>query len=141
MYCYISFARILTNKGSQMILSLTRYNNYLLTNTLFFIFSRVERWEAERSETPKSSMEEADKVMEKLRISSLKWHHLGSIDPFRARGFEAYLTPHQFKQQILKSFEISLTKVEVSIQLYSTSSSFSFSFSSLLYLFHLFYSS
>ena len=92
----------------------------LTFHALFFVSCvlcalRIEQWEYERAQNPTSSTEEADKVMEKLRISSLKWHHLGTIDPFRSRGFEAYLTPFQFKQQIMKSFEVSLTKSEVGL--------------------------
>jgi hypothetical protein len=51
--------------------------------------------------------------MDKLRASALKWHHSGGVDVFRARGFEAYLTPFQFKQQIERSFEVILSKAEV----------------------------
>ena len=73
----------------------------------------MEQWEEERANIPGATPEEAHNVMEKLRVNALKWHHLGIVDQFRCRGFEAYLTPYQFKQQIQKSFEIVLTKAEV----------------------------
>ena len=92
----------------------------LSLSTYCAVLLRVERWESERAQGPMTSGEEADGVMEKLRVSSLRWHHIGTIGPVLSRGFEAYLTPFQFKEQIQKSFEVTLSKTEVYHCLLST---------------------
>jgi phosphoserine phosphatase len=82
---------------------------------LCFISFRIQRWGTDRVASIASTIEEVLEVTDKLRVIALKWHHSGGVDVFRASGFEAYLTPFQFKQQIERSFEIILTKEEVNV--------------------------
>jgi hypothetical protein len=52
--------------------------------------------------------------MQKLKEAAFKWDPSNHIDALFIQGFEQYLTPYQFKQQIDKSFGIKLTGAEVS---------------------------
>ena len=53
-------------------------------------------------------------VLEKLSTTALNWDNNSFIESVCTSGFECYLTPLQFKQQIDKSFGIKLTQSEIS---------------------------
>ncbi len=52
-------------------------------------------------------------AMMKLKDAAFRWDPSNHIDSLFTQGFEAFLTPYQFKQQIDKSFGIKLTGAEV----------------------------
>jgi hypothetical protein len=51
--------------------------------------------------------------MRKLEDAAFRWDHTNYIESMYVGGFEAYLTPYDFKQQIERSFRIHLTSAEV----------------------------
>ena len=51
--------------------------------------------------------------MRKLEDAAFRWDHTNYIESIFANGFEAYLTPYDFKQQVEKSFKVRLTSAEV----------------------------
>lgn len=61
-----------------------------------------------------SAAVDLDSVLEKLSTTALNWDNNCFIESVCTSGFECYLTPLQFKQQIDKSFGIKLTQSEVS---------------------------
>lgn len=51
--------------------------------------------------------------MMKLKDAAFHWDPSTHIDSLFTQGFEAFLSPYQFKIQIEKSFNIKLTGAEV----------------------------
>lgn len=52
-------------------------------------------------------------MIKKLEEAAFKWDHTNYIESVYVNGFEAYLTPYDFKKQIDRSFGIRLTSSEV----------------------------
>ena len=72
---------------------------------------RIKEWESSQI----SNFTEKDMVsaMRKLEDAAFKWDHTNYIESMYVKGFEVYLTPYDFKQQIERSFKIRLTGAEV----------------------------
>jgi len=51
--------------------------------------------------------------MAKLEDAAFKWDQTNYIESTYVKGFEAYLTPYDFKLQVERSFNIKLTGAEV----------------------------
>ena len=51
--------------------------------------------------------------MKKLEAAAFKWDHTNYIECMYVSGFEGYLTPYMFKQQIESSFGIRMSGAEV----------------------------
>jgi hypothetical protein len=58
--------------------------------------------------------EDSASAMRKLEEAAFRWDHTNYIESVFVSGFEAYLTPYDFKQQIERSFRVHLTGAEVS---------------------------
>ena len=52
-------------------------------------------------------------AMAKLEDAAFKWDQTNYIESTYVKGFEAYLTPYDFKLQVERSFNIKLTGAEV----------------------------
>lgn len=72
---------------------------------------RIKEWEAAQITKFKDS--DYMTAMMKLKDAAFRWDPSNHIDSLFTQGFEAFLTPYQFKQQIDKSFGIKLTGAEV----------------------------
>lgn len=53
-------------------------------------------------------------AMDKLEVAAFKWDQTNYIEATYVNGFEAFLTPYDFKLQIDRSFGVRLTGAEVS---------------------------
>lgn len=75
---------------------------------------RIKQWESSQI----SNYGEADTLsaLRKLEDAAFRWDHTNYIESMYVGGFEAYLTPYDFKQQIERSFRIHLTGAEVRVQ-------------------------
>ena len=71
---------------------------------------RLEQWRAEQIAS--FTNDDAERAMQKLRDVALTWDNSNFIDSICCSGFQAHLTPFEFKQQIEKSFGIRLSKGE-----------------------------
>lgn len=72
---------------------------------------RIKAWEAQQ--ISQSSPEDYQSAMLKLSEAAFKWDPTNHIDSLFIQGFEAFLSPYQFKIQIDKSFGVKLTNGEV----------------------------
>eukprot|EP01040_Poterioochromonas_malhamensis_P005369 gene5372-5756_t len=72
---------------------------------------RIKEWEAAQITKFKDS--DYMTAMMKLKEAAFRWDPSNHIDSLFTQGFEAFLTPYQFKQQIDKSFGIKLTGAEI----------------------------
>lgn len=79
------------------------------------LYTRIKEWESSQI----SNYTEADAVsaMRKLQDAAFRWDHTNYIESAYVNGFEAYLTPYDFKQQIERSFQLRLSGAEVSTAL------------------------
>lgn len=73
---------------------------------------KLKKWESEQ--IAHSTAEESEHAMEKLAYAALRCDPSGFISHIKLQGFEKYLSPFEFKQQLEKSFDIRLTPGEVS---------------------------
>lgn len=72
---------------------------------------RIKEWEA--AQIKKYSDNDYMTAMLKLKEAAFRWDPTNHVDSLFVQGFEAFLTPYHFKQQIEKSFGIKLTGAEV----------------------------
>lgn len=73
---------------------------------------RIKEWED--AQIKKFSDKDYISAMVKLKEAAFNWDPSNHIDSVFTKGFEAFLSPYQFKIQIEKSFSIKLTGAEVS---------------------------
>jgi hypothetical protein len=72
--------------------------------------NRLEQWK--KDQIANFTNEDVDSAMKKLSDIALRWDNSNFIDAISFSGFQAHLSPFEFKQQIEKSFGIRLTKGE-----------------------------
>jgi hypothetical protein len=72
---------------------------------------RIKEWED--AQIKKFSDKDYISAMVKLKDAAFNWDPSNHIDSVFTKGFEAFLSPYQFKIQIEKSFSIKLTGAEV----------------------------
>lgn len=73
---------------------------------------KVKEWEASQI-ADSFTNEDTESVMKKLAEAALKWDPGDRIEALYIAGFQAHLTPFQFKMQIDKSFGLKLTNAEL----------------------------
>ena len=72
---------------------------------------RIKEWES--SQVSKFTEYDTISAMAKLEDAAFKWDQTNYIESTYVKGFEAYLTPYDFKLQVERSFNIKLTGAEV----------------------------
>lgn len=72
---------------------------------------RIKEWES--SQVAKFTEYDTASAMVKLEDAAFKWDQTNYIESTYVKGFEAYLTPYDFKLQVERSFNIKLTGAEV----------------------------
>jgi hypothetical protein len=75
---------------------------------------RVRKWEESNVADPTSyTFEDRNAAMTKLRAAAMRFDQSSAVNALCTRGFEEFLTNEQFKEQIRRTFEVSLTKEQV----------------------------
>jgi hypothetical protein len=83
----------------------------LFFSVYFLFIKRIKEWED--AQIKKYTDKDYISVMMKLREAAFNWDPTNHIESVFVRGFEAFLSPFQFKLQIEKSFNIKLTGAEI----------------------------
>jgi len=76
-------------------------------------------------------------AMDKLEKAAFKWDQTNYIEATYVNGFEAYLTPYDFKLQIERSFGVRLTGAEVSCPFFHNNEKSLVASTKLIAIFHL----
>lgn len=88
-------------------------------------FEKLKKWESEQ--VTEFTTEDYDSAMHKLADAAFRWDPHNYIQCAAISGFEAFLSPYEFKMQVERSFNLRLTGAEVSAsdEVHFNSSNFS----------------
>jgi hypothetical protein len=75
------------------------------------LLSRIKEWE--NAQIKKFEDKDYMNAMLKLKEAAFNWDPTNHVDCLFVQGFEAFLSPYHFKQQIERSFGIKLSGAEV----------------------------
>lgn len=109
---FLTVGNIARDKIRMAALEKQRREDHMLKMAKIEEHDRLKMWENSQVSVETNENDE-ERVFRKLALIALHWDNGATLSGAKLVGFDAYLTPFEFKQQLEASFELYLDKDEI----------------------------